>query len=314
MTDMDSSLEVASLSFEKNAAASGSGGALAAGPGTTFKLSNSTFESDSASKNGGALAMIRPSLADIKSVKVKMNIANGYGGGLYALGAAVLSLQDSTFDMASSGKGGGAVYMTDIGEASVSGCDVTVGPPVVVNSNFLSFNRRRMQATASSGQQASSSSSQCASDASSSYGSGPPGGGLHITGATAASVSRTSLTVGPQASGWRGQGLAIELDGRSVCNSTSAGTNATSGSSTGCSAVALLETKFVAADGWQPGPMDRPLYATSLAGWVAQCSNASASNCPPGLPCPPRVNASTTPQPSSQTMLEQLRSGAAGKR
>lgn len=314
MTDVGTSMDASGLVFSDNLAVTGSGGALAAGPGTSVQLQSITCSGDSAGRNGGAIALVRVSKAACSNFSIKGGAAKSYGGGLSALGVPKLQLLSTTIETTTAGLGGGGVYLSDVGESVVDDLNIKVSGPVPASFSSGSASKRRKLQSASV---VAASSAQCTAAAGASAGTGPPGGGLYVSGASTVAVARSTITVGPFAVGWKGQGLAMELDQRSVCNNTAANYTGSTNNST-CNAVALLETRFVAPAGWEPGPLDRPLFASSLAGWSAACTGLTPSNdtlCPDqSSECATAPSAlSGAPALSSFAMLEQLRSGAASK-
>lgn len=311
VTDIGTSLEASDLTFTRNLAVSGSGGGVAAGPGTVVQLEASSFSGDSAGAHGGAMASIKAMAMLAANMTIRLGVAKSNGGGLYAQGVSSLMFVGVDIEGTTSGLGGGGVYLQDVQDATVQDVSILVSAPAPSATSSAPSKRRRLQSSVA----AAAAGAQCSAAAGASAGAGPPGGGLFITGATTVAVTRTTLTVGPLAVGWKGQGLAMELDQASVCNSTAeSGNNAGAGSiNSSCSAVALLETRFVSTPGWEPGPLDRPLYASSLAGWSAQCTSQAPDNATTGQCSNQTADCPSTPAPSSQSMLEQLRTGAAGR-
>lgn len=313
VSDAGTSLESSSLSFSNNLAVAGNGGAIAAGPGTLVRLQFTSFSGDSAGKSGGAAAFIKTAKTVASNLSIKGGAAKGFGGGLFVGGATSVQLTGTTIDTTTSGLGGGGIYLHDVQDTLLQDINIRVVGPVPTLPSTSTLERRKLLTVAAA---ATTSITQCSAGAGASAGAGPPGGGMYIAGSSAVAVVGSTITVGPLAFGWKGQGVALELDQASMCNSTATGNNTSNNNNTACSAVALLETRFAAPDGWEPGPLDRPLFASSLAGWSAQCAPQASTyskacqdqTC--STPLPVLTPSSTV---SSQSMLDQLRNGSASR-
>ncbi|KAG2491143.1 hypothetical protein HYH03_010585 [Edaphochlamys debaryana] len=100
-----------SAELSRNAAISGSGGALAlSGSGTALRVSGGAFANNSAGTSGGAIALLGGASLFLGSARIGPgNTAGARGGGAYAGPASSLTLSNSTLWGNSAGLAGGSV-------------------------------------------------------------------------------------------------------------------------------------------------------------------------------------------------------------